>query len=115
LWGFYATVTLGILGFTVGSDKVAHDRTRTRILQVGYGVFASANMIAVATSQWELLKMAETIRTKVLPPELAGLASAPIHPAYFAAFHVAIAVAVIHGIQQAHRWRSSLPLPPAKT
>ena len=112
--GFDPTVTLGILGFTIGSEKVAHNLTTTRIIQVGYGVFALANMIAIATSQWELVAMAQTIKTKVLPAELAGLSSSPIRPAFFIAFHVVIAAAVIYGIQRAYEWRSSLPPAPPK-
>lgn len=114
MWGFYSTVTLAILGFTIGSEKAAHDLTTTRIIQVGYGVFALANMTAIATSQWELLAMAETIKTHVLPANLAGLTSSPIHPGFFIAFHLVIAAAVIYGIQRAYQWRSSLPAPQPK-
>lgn len=61
MWGFYATVTIAVLGFTVGSERVALDQRTTRMVQLGFAVFAFANMVAVVASQAELRAMAETI------------------------------------------------------
>jgi hypothetical protein len=111
MWGFYSTVTVGVLGFTVGSDKVTHDKTTTRLVQWGYAAFSAGNAIAIASSQWELRRMAETIRTHVLPPELLGMSSCPLHPGYFVAFHIVTAFVVILGIQRTYEARSKPTTP----
>jgi hypothetical protein len=99
VWGFYSTVTLAILGFTVGSDKVVHSKTTARVIQAGYLIFAFSNMVVIALSQYELKDMAATVKG-MLPATLAGLVSTPIHPFWLVAFHLVIAVAVTFAIQK---------------
>ena len=51
LWTYFSTVTLAVLGFSVGSDRVSQSFLEASIVVVGYVVFCFGNYRARARPQ----------------------------------------------------------------
>jgi hypothetical protein len=90
LWSFYSAVTLAILAFTVGSDKVIHRKpSEIALIIFGYVALAVGNAWAVVGSQAELLRMANGIKALMAKdPSLPYFSVDPISPCAVAAFYV---------------------------
>ena len=66
LWTFFGTVTLAVVGFTIGSEKATHSATEVTIIIVGYAAFAVAgNLIALVTAYTDLLQFNALIDNRV--------------------------------------------------
>ena len=106
MWQFFSTVTLGVLGFTVGSKHAIREPNNAKIVILGYVIFAIANGTAVITSQLELCRMADGLKplySKAISIDNFGVA--PLSPWLFLLFYVAVVLAVTYAIHRAHRMR----------
>ena len=62
LWAYFSTVTLTVLGFSVGSDKVSKSFLEASIVVIGYIVFCLGNFRALELAQKQLIQFADLIR-----------------------------------------------------
>ena len=108
IWGFYSTVTLAVLGLTVGSDKWVHSKEAKVVLQIGYIAFAIGSMCMIFSCQSDLVKVAEVLRNIVLPSNLIDLVPKPFPPPLFTLFQIVITFGVVLAI---HKVRLSEPQP----
>lgn len=112
IWGFYSTVTLAVLGLTVGSDKWVHSKEAKVVLQIGYIAFAIGSMCMIFSCQSDLVKVAEVLRNVVLPSNLIDLVPKPFTPPFFTLFQIVITFGVVLAINKVHRTpRRSEPQP----
>jgi hypothetical protein len=98
IWGYFTTVILAILGFTIGSKIDRIHKLEIRLMQVGFLVFAVGNYIALFTAQKNLLMFANYINTKiqgVIP--LVELNPTPLCSLSF--FYFMIVVSVLIGLE----------------
>ena len=51
LWAYFSTVTVAVLGFSVGSDKVSKSFLEASVVVIGYVVFCIGNYRALALAQ----------------------------------------------------------------
>jgi hypothetical protein len=96
LWSFYSVVTLGVLGFTVGSGKlVAREPFEVAMIVGGYVFFALGNAFAVVCSQREVVRMAKGI-SLLMAGDSSGeyFQVRPIPAAVFALFYLVMTSAV---------------------
>lgn len=108
MWQFFSAVTLGVLGFTVGSKDAARDTTSVNIIIIGYIVFAIANGTAVISSQIELCRMADGLKLLLPNTFLKGYFDVTPLPWWqFLIFYVAVVIAVCYAIYETHRAKST--------
>lgn len=108
IWKFFATATLGVLGFTVGSEKATHTGAATRSIQVGYAAVAFGNMYALWASQRELQQMAEAIGRLSRAQNVPEFAAVTATPAWmFVVFQLLVVLFVLFAIEFKFRASSS--------
>jgi hypothetical protein len=56
IWGYFSVVSLALLGYTVGSDKINWSFLTYKFIAVGYAIFSLANCIILVGSQRLLYK-----------------------------------------------------------
>lgn len=108
LWTFFGTVTLAVVGFTIGSDKATHSVTEVTMIIAGYAAFALAgNLTALLTAYSDLLQFSALIDNRVtalrdkVPAMHFGVPSLKC----VVAFHVGIVVIVCISIIMYYRSR----------
>src|SRR3954463_45698 len=62
LWAYFSTVTVAVLGFSVGSDKVSKSFLEASIVVAGYAVFCLGNYRALALAHSQLIEFAALAR-----------------------------------------------------
>src|SRR5262245_55685713 len=66
LWTFFGTVTLAVVGYTIGSDKATHSATEVTMIIVGYAAFAlGGNLTALLTAYSDLSQFSTLIENRV--------------------------------------------------
>jgi hypothetical protein len=104
MWQFFSAVTLGVLGFTVGSKDTVRDKTSVKIIIFGYIVFAIANGTAVISSQIELCRMADGLNLLLPKTPLRGYFEVePLRWWLFLAFYAVVVILVSYAIYETHR------------
>lgn len=58
LWGYFGTVTLAILGFSIGVEKVTRSFLEASIIVAGYWMFSYGNYEALTLGQGQLRQFA---------------------------------------------------------
>ena len=113
MWQFFSFVTLGILGFTVGSKSGPLSKTGLFVVIAGYASFALANAYAVITSQIELLAMTNAIRIKLKCAPVNGIEPGfcvqSIAYGWFILFYVVISLLVCYAIYATNAERAVAP------
>ena len=59
LWSYFGTVTLAVLGFTIGSEKATKSINEVAAIISGYLVFCYGNFEALSLGQKQLLQFAD--------------------------------------------------------
>ena len=112
MWQFFSAVTLGVLGFTVGSKDTVRDETSVKIIILGYVFFAIANGTAVISSQIELCRMADGLKLLLPKTNLKGYFEVDPLPWWqFLIFYAVVIILVSYAIYLAHRAKLMLPNP----
>ena len=108
LWTFFGTVTLAVVGFTIGSDKATHSGTEVAIIIVGYAAFALiGNLVALLMAYSDLIQFKALVEYKLValgkdfPQIHFGVPSVEA----VAMFHIGIVVIVCCGIYLYYRSR----------
>lgn len=98
LWSYFGTITIAVLGFSVGSDKVTKSILEATIVILGYVVFCMGNFNAIALAQKQLLQFSNIvlITSKNAGIELTSLT--PFSVEQIQTFYWAVVVAVSGGI-----------------
>lgn len=73
LWSYFGTVTLAVLGFSIGVEKATKSFLEATIIVVGYAVFCYGNYQALALGQEQLLQFASFAKDQ------AGQAEIPLN------------------------------------
>jgi len=77
LWTFFGTVTLAVVGFTIGSEKATHSATEAAMIIGGYAVFAIfGNLTALRIAYADLLQFSSLIDNRIA---LHGTDLPPLH------------------------------------
>lgn len=58
LWSYFGTITLAVLGFSIGSDKATKSIKEAAIIILGYAVFCAGNFKALLHGQEQLIDFA---------------------------------------------------------
>ena len=98
LWTYFSTVTLAVLGFSVGSDKVSKSFLEASIVVVGYVVFCFGNYRALSLSQQQLVQFSTLARGVAEKYNVQMSALQPFSVEAAAAFYWAVVVAVCGGV-----------------
>jgi hypothetical protein len=98
LWAYFATVTLAVIGFSVGSDKVSKSFLEAAIVAVGYVVFSVGNFQALMLAQKQLIQFAALARRVAGQHSVQMSALEPFPVAEEACFYWAVVIAVCAGI-----------------
>jgi hypothetical protein len=62
LWAYFSMVTIAVLGFSIGSDKVSKSFLEASIVVSGYVVFCVGSYSALSLLQVQLIQFADVIR-----------------------------------------------------
>lgn len=66
LWTFFGTVTLAVVGFTIGSSKATHSAAEVAMIIGGYAAFAIfGNLTALRAAYADLLQFSELVDNRV--------------------------------------------------
>ena len=98
LWAYFSTVTIAVLGFSIGSDKVSRSFVEASIVVVGYAVFCYGNHRALSLSQEQLGQFADLARAVAEKRGVTLSSLRPFSTAAEARFYWAVVVAVCAGI-----------------
>ncbi|MGH7928673.1 MAG: hypothetical protein ACREQV_12850, partial [Candidatus Binatia bacterium] len=98
LWVYFAVVTLGVLGFSVASEKVSRSFLEAAIVAIGYVIFSVGNYQALMAAQKQLIQFAALARRVASQHdvEMPALASFPM--AEQSCFYWGVVIAVCAGI-----------------
>jgi hypothetical protein len=105
LWSYFSTVTLGVVGFSIASDKVGKSLAECWVVAVAYLVFCIGNYMALELSQQMLVQFAELARTVARNNKLDLPTVQSLPAAQVMYFHIAIALMVASGIVGVGWWR----------
>ncbi len=98
LWTYFSTVTLAVIGFTIGSDKVSKSFLEAGIVAGGYFIFCMANFQALKLSQIQLEEFASLARKVAKSHGVELTALTPFSAAQLATFYWPIAMTVCLGV-----------------
>lgn len=62
LWGYLSVISIAVLGFTIGSDKINWGSLAYLFMGMAYLVFAGSNLWVLRRSQQELVRIGEGLR-----------------------------------------------------
>ena len=94
LWAYFSTVTLAVIGFSVGSEKVSKSFLEASVVVGGYLVFCVGNYKALSRSQDQLVQFADLARAVADKHNVPMTALVPFESAHTGAFYWAVALAV---------------------
>ncbi len=57
VWGYFSTVSIAILGLTIGSERLTKKLIEFRAVQIGYFIFSMGNYSALISGQKDLIKI----------------------------------------------------------
>ena len=97
LWKYFATVSLAVLGFTVGSDRATHSRLEVTTIQIIYSIFSIGALIALLSLQEDLFKYKEWIShlSSKLPPGSPPISVTPNTVGIVALYYISVFVGVL--------------------
>lgn len=104
IWGYFSAVSIALLGFTLGTERVTQKKLEFRAVQVGYLIFAIGNFSALISGQKDLieidnyiaaLQVKETVLIDFSPIGLEGLSL----------FYWAVVLSMLIGLQCVHKSR----------
>lgn len=98
LWAYFSTVTLAVLGFSIGSDKVSKSFLESSVVVIGYVVFCFGNSQALMLAQEQLVQFADLARQVAGKHDVAMSALIPISVVNAERYYWAVVVAVCAGI-----------------
>ena len=107
LWGYFGTVTLAVLAFSLGSEKATKSMKEAGIIIIGYLVFCFGNYSALYKAQAQLIEFSTYASNAA---KLAGIPFkhlAPFELAWLTGFYWCVVAAVSIGIILITRWRST--------
>jgi len=113
LWAYFSTVTLAVLGFSVGSDKVSKSFFEASIVVVSYVLFCFGNYSALSLSQQQLVQFAALARSVAEKHKVQMSALQPFSVDAVAGFYWVVVAAVCVGILLiTYRRRVKQPIEP---
>ena len=107
LWKYFATVSLAVLGFTVGSDRATHSRLEVTTIQIIYSIFSIGALIALLSLQEDLFKYKEWVRylSSKLPPGSPPISVTPNTVGIVALYYICVFLGVLAVIEVTYRRR----------
>ena len=108
VWGYFGTVSIALLGFTLGSDRVTQKRLEFRAVQIGYFVFSLGNYSALITGQADLIQINNFILTLQNNKENIIVFS-PIGLLWLSLFYWLVVASMLVGLQYVYKSRVAKP------
>lgn len=106
LWGYFGTVTLAIIAFSLGSEKATKTMKEASIVIAGYVVFCFGNYSALSKAQEQLIEFATHASDAANAAGIPFKHLAPFDLAWLSGFYWCVVAAVSIGIVLISRWRS---------
>ncbi|MEX2165022.1 MAG: hypothetical protein WD823_12375 [Sulfuricaulis sp.] len=96
-WQYFSIVTLGILGFTIGTEKLELRFTHKLLIVVGYIVFSVGNLIAILSAQRLAVRFTSLLNIEIQKLNLEPLIGMykPFSVFQLAVFYISILIVVI--------------------
>jgi hypothetical protein len=113
LWSYFGTVTLAVLGFSIGSDKATKSIKEAAIIIVGYLMFCVGNFKALLLGQKQLIDFAhiamEVAKAKgIIVESLEPLSTSAVSQFYWCVVAaVCVGIAFITWRRQVERQRQT--------
>lgn len=98
LWNYFGTVTLAVLGFSIGSDKATRSFTEASALVVGYFTFCLGNYSALRLAQKQLIEFSNLAIEVAKAANRNLLYLEPLPICGITIFYWVVVIAVIVGI-----------------
>lgn len=100
LWGYLSAVSIAVLGFTIGSDKINWTGPAYLFVALAYLMFAGSNLWVLRRSQQELGRISEGLRASArrTGPEAAKFVVTSVEADRVTLFHIASFAVVIVAI-----------------
>jgi hypothetical protein len=98
LWSYFGTVTLAVLGFSIGSDKATKSIKEAAIIIVGYLMFCVGNFKALLLGQKQLITFAQIAMEVAKAKGIIVESLEPLSTAAVSQFYWCVVAAVCVGI-----------------
>ena len=98
LWSYFGTVTLAVLGFTIGSEKATQSVKEVTVIIFGYLVFCYGNFSALSLGQSQLIDFAHIAINTAISEGLVLKSLEPLTSSSIAWFYWCVVVAVCLGV-----------------
>jgi len=105
LWSYFGTITVAVLGFTIGSEKATRSRWEVGIVILGYLVFCVGNFMALSLGQAQLIDFARVAMDVSRAKGIALRSLEPLSRSAIAVFYWCVVAAVCIGISLIARRR----------
>lgn len=105
VWGYFSTVSIALLGFTLGSDRITQKRLEFRAVQIGYFVFSLGNYSALISGQADLIEINNYISSLQQSGQEATIVFSPIGLWRLSLFYWSVVGAMLVGLQYVHQSR----------
>ncbi len=105
LWGYFATVTLAVLAFALGSEKATKTKKEASLIVIGYLVFCIGNYSALSKAQEQLNIFAKHAMTYASKAGIPFNNLQPFDTTCLSLFYAAVVISVSIGILFITRWR----------
>lgn len=98
LWSYFGTITLAVLGFSIGSDKATKSIKEAAIIIFGYLVFCAGNFKALSHAQEQLVDFAGMAMRAANAKGIEMKSLEPLSTSSMSWFYWCVVVAVCAGI-----------------
>lgn len=106
LWGYFTTITLAVLAFTIESDNATKSFSEAVIIILGYVVFCVGNFTALQKGQRQLDEFATLCAQKAHEEKLHLDQLVPVNIRSVSWFYWCVVLAVCGGILFIMFWRN---------
>ncbi|WP_411992090.1 hypothetical protein [Agarivorans sp. DSG3-1] len=104
VWGYFSTVSIAILGFTLGTERITQKKLEFRAVQFGYLIFSMGNFSALYSGQSDLIKINNFIILLQVDNELV-IDFSPIGLMGLSSFYWAVVASMLIGLQYVYKSR----------
>lgn len=94
LWAYFSTVSLTLLGFSIGSDKLSKSFAEPVIIVIAYVIFCIGNFLALYSAQKQLVEFSRIARLTAENVHLQLFSLYPIEPPRIAVFYWCVVIAI---------------------
>ena len=105
LWSYFGSITLAVLGFSIGSEKATKSFKEASVIILGYLVFCAGNFKALRLGQEQLMDFARIAMEVAKAKGIEVKSLEPLSISAVSQFYWCVVVAVCAGIAFITWWR----------